>query len=379
MQNEIHDPVSLENMRVTVVDDSRETCDVLVRHMKLEGYATNSFYDPVEALEALKADPPDLVLLDHNMPKMTGLEVLAELRAHPPTFEMPVIMVTAAGEVSDIVRGLDVGANDYVTKPPQFEILAARVRTQLKIKQLQDQRSQANRELRELNTIKDKFLQIAAHDLRNPLNNIVLSIELLTRAHDKAGAPVSQFVPVTEAMRTAASTMQTIVNDFLDFQALRTGTINLDFQPMSLNTAVQSVLSQYEFYATEKKVNMQVHLDPSLPTIDGDINRLMQVIANLVSNAIKFSPQGTRVGVRTRMNDQYVMCEVIDTGPGIPEEEMDMLFKEFSRLSNKPTGGEKSSGVGLSIARQLIEMHDGKIGAKSQLGHGSMFWFALPR
>jgi signal transduction histidine kinase len=105
---------------------------------------------------------------------------------------------------------------------------------------------------------------------------------------------------------------------------------------------------------------------------------LTQVIANLVSNAVKFSPRGSVIGVRTRVVNRRQLLEVADSGPGIPEDEMPLLFQEFARLSPQPTGGEKSSGVGLSIAKQLVELHGGKIGARSKPGHGSLFWVELP-
>jgi signal transduction histidine kinase len=372
-------PVPVEELtgRVIVVDDSIETADVMVRHMRLEGFDARSLNDPVVALEQIKADPPDVVLLDVNMPRMNGMEVLERLRSYPPTTELPIIMVTANNEPVDIVRGLDLGANDYLTKPPQFEVLAARVRTQIKIKRLQDQRRKDIAELRELSAIKDKFLQIAAHDLRNPLNNIVLGIELLGRVYPDTERPIERFDEILGTMRSAANVMRSIANDFLDLQAIRTGSIQLNRKPVSLNEMARSIVAQYQAQADAKELVMRVILDESLPPVLVDEDRMVQVISNLVSNAIKFSPAGATVGVRTRAVNGQVMVEVVDTGPGIPPEEIPLLFQEFVRLSNKPTGGEKSSGVGLSIARQLVELHGGRIGVKSQVGKGSLFWFTL--
>jgi signal transduction histidine kinase len=364
--------------RIVIIDDSPETCDVLVRQMVLEGYLADYYTDPLEGLEALKADPPDCVLLDVNMPKITGMELLSRLRANPGTEEVPVIMVTASGDVSDVVQGLDLGANDYITKPPQYEVLSARVRTQLKMKGLQDQRQRDIVELSNLSSLKDKFLQIAAHDLRNPLNNIVLGIDLMDRFYEQSGAEIENFEKLINTMRGASGVMRSIVNDFLDLQEIRTGEIDMTLQPLSLNALVESVIDQYQTYAEEKGVEVRVMLAPSIPEVSGDPDRLMQVISNLISNAIKFSPRGATVGVRSRQQDGEVILEVVDTGPGIPEEELPLLFQEFSRLSVKATGGEKSSGVGLWIARKLIEMHGGEIGVKSKVGHGSLFWFTLP-
>src|SRR5690606_23472106 len=147
--------------------------------MEIEGFHAETYNDSLEALDALRANPPDIVLMDVMMPGMNGLALLKALRAHPSTAGVPVIMLTALDETDDIVRGLDLGANDYVTKPPQLEVLAARVRTQLHLKRLQDQRERDILELRRLSDIKDRFLQIAAHDLRTPVHNITLAVDLL--------------------------------------------------------------------------------------------------------------------------------------------------------------------------------------------------------
>jgi len=179
-------------------------------------------------------------------------------------------------------------------------------------------------------------------------------------------------------MAEAIRIMNSLVSDFLDFQALRSGTISLDPEEVWLNDLVQSVADQYRANAEAKQVHLRVNLAPDLPLTQADPDRLYQVISNLVSNAIKFCPPDAQVGVRTRQYQDVVLCEVADTGPGIPDLEIPMLFHEFARLSNKPTGGEKSSGLGLSIARQLVELHGGDIGVKSKVGQGSLFWFTVP-
>ncbi|HPV07406.1 MAG TPA: response regulator, partial [Aggregatilineales bacterium] len=245
-------------LRIVVVDDSPFSTDALVTHMQLEGFDAVAYNDPLEALEALRADPPDLVLLDVMMPGMNGLEVLKTLRAQPSTAGVPVIMLTALDETDDIVRGLDLGANDYVTKPPQLEVLAARVRTQLHLKRLQDQRERDILELRRLSDIKDRFLQIAAHDLRTPVHNITLAVDLLNRHYQRTNCEIPQFDSIMRTMQNSLNVMRSIVNDFLDMQAIRSGSIELALQPVRLNDLVQSVLEQYEQYGRQKNIDLRV-------------------------------------------------------------------------------------------------------------------------
>jgi two-component system sensor histidine kinase/response regulator len=374
----IPNTVGHQTPTILVVDDSHEGNRVLCVLLGHEGFLVKSAYGGQEAIEMILDDPPDLVLLDVMMPEIDGLEVLRRIRENPETMELPVIMVTALGDTQDVIEGLELGANDYLTKPPQFEILAARVRTQLKLKRLQDQRRQDILRLRELDALKDKFLQIAAHDLRNPLNNIVMSAELLDEHKEEFAQIDSEFKRILRMVRMSIRMMQSIINDFLDLQAMQSGQLELERERTSLNDVIDQVLLQFSSYAEQKDVYVQSDLDHDLPDCFADPDRLMQIASNLIGNAIKYSLPGGSVIVTSRPRDGYLRVEVQDDGPGIPEEEMPLLFTPFSRLSNKPTGGEKSSGVGLSIARHLVELHEGTIGADSEAGIGSIFWFEIP-
>lgn len=382
VQSQLASTNSYSGVHVVVVDDSRASTDALVSHMALEGFEASAYNDPIQGLQAIRADPPDLVLLDVMMPGMDGISLLKALRSQPATAELPVILLTALDETDDIVRGLDLGASDYLTKPPQLDVLSARVRTQLKIKHLQDQREKDIVQLRELSTLKDKFLQIAAHDLRNPLNNISIGISVLDNMHEHgdlaSGKEAEDITAIIETLRDAVNIMRSIVNDFLDLQAIRSGKLELTLMPTEINDVIHSVVSQYAAYAEEKDIAIRTNLDDELAITLADPDRLTQVIANLVSNAIKFSPPGGVIGVRTRNVNRRQLIEVADNGPGIAEEDIPRLFEEFSRVASRPTAGEESSGLGLSIARHLVELHGGRIGVKSRLDHGSLFWVELP-
>lgn len=363
---------------VLVVDDSEQVRTLLRRMLEGEGYVVRVAGNGAEALSAIAKESPDLVLMDVMMPGMDGLSALRRLRSRPETAELPVILVTALDTVDQIVRGLDLGANDYLTKPIQLEVLMARARTQLKIKRLQDERRRDIQRLRELDELKDKFLQIAAHDLRNPLANIALGLEWLGVLDVSATDQAEKYREVVAMMRMATGMMKSIVNDYLALQALRAGQVRVRPEPVALNDIVQDTVSQFRAYADRKEVTVQFDLASNLPVCRADPRHIAQVVSNLISNAIKFSPQGAKVRVGTRKHENAIRVEVEDNGPGIPEEEMPLLFQEFARLTPQPTGGEHSSGVGLAIVRHLVELHQGHVGADSQVGRGSLFWFEIP-
>jgi len=159
---------------------------------------------------------------------------------------------------------------------------------------------------------------------------------------------------------------------------MESGQLELQREQTSLNYVLEQALLQFGSYAEQKEVDVRSDLVDDLPDCFADPDRLMQIASNLIGNAIKYSHLGGSVVVTSRLHDGCLRVEVQDDGPGIPEEEMPLLFTPFSRLSNKPTGGEKSSGVGLSIARHLVELHQGTIGAESEAGVGSTFWFEIP-
>jgi signal transduction histidine kinase len=317
-------------------------------------------------------------LLDIMMPVMSGLEVLQKLREKYATAELPVILLTALGSRSDVVRGLELGANDYLTKPFDTDELEARVRSQIRLKRLHEEYLTGLDRMRQLDVIKDKFLQITAHDLKSPLGTLMMGLQLLRDATPLVGGLIPEYDRLIGMMRAAASSMHTIIDDYLDLDTIKAGQLRLNMQQVWLNQQVTTATEQLRVYAENKGIYVVLDLDRSLPTCPGDPDRISQVINNLLTNAIKFSPRGTSVRVRTEQRNGSLRLEVADQGPGIPAHELPHLFQEFARLSNKPTGGEKSSGVGLAITRYLVEAHGGRIGAESTMGEGSTFWVELP-
>jgi signal transduction histidine kinase len=371
-------PDNTKQPLILLVDDEEDARRLLEALLARKNYRFGEASDGKEVLTAVERETPDLILLDVMMPVMSGLEVLQKLREKYQTAELPIILLTALGSSSDVVRGLELGANDYLTKPFNSAELDARVRTQLRLKRLHDEYRAGMDRMRRLDVTKDKFLQITAHDLKSPLGTIMMGLQILRDATPAAGTIISEYDRVVSMMSFAASAMQAIIDDYLDLETIKAGQLRLSRQHVSLNQQVTSTAEQYRAYADSKGINLAFDLDGNLPSWSGDPDRLNQVIGNLLSNAIKFSPRGTAVKVRTLRRNGALRLEVSDQGPGIPQHDLPQLFQEFARLTNKPTGGEKSSGVGLAISRYLVEAHGGKIGVETNVGKGSLFWIELP-
>ena len=325
-----------------VVDDDRINRELLT-HLFERDYEISTAGGGVEALKLLKDKPDiDLVMLDIMMPQMSGMEVLTEIRENPDTHELPVILISAMANTRDVVNGLRLGANDYITKPVDVSVVVARVKTQLTVKRLLDERKETIAELERAEKLRAQLFRIASHDLKTPLNNISMAEHLLRKT-------------ITPSKDT--------------------GQI-LDTKPIDLTDVVYNVLTQYEISADKKNIKLE------MGEVDGwvtaDAARLVQVVSNLVSNAITYSPHDTKIDVYATMKEDKGYLYVKDEGPGIPEAEREQLFTEFGKLSTAPTGGESSTGLGLWIVKHLTSLQNGTVGVEFPESGGSLFWIALP-
>ena len=354
----------LQPERLLVVEDSDAVREVLAIKLRREGYNVAEAASGAKALEQAASGNTDLVLLDMQLPDMNGLQVLRELRRSRSMLDMPVIVVSGLNRPGDVVTALQSGANDYVTKPFELAVALARIRTQLAARQLK----QAN----------DRFLRVASHDLQKPLL-LMLDVARQFREGQKPGAPLSaEACSSLDYLIESGQYMQRIVEDLLGLSALQQGRLRLSMLPTDLGAIVRQAIARNSVYAQRKSVALGMHCEKDLPHIMADEFRLMQVLENLIGNALKFGPPGSRTHIAVRPDTDGVLCEITDTGPGIPQQDIDKLFAEFSALSNRPTGNEKSTGLGLSICRELIHLHGGQIGARNNSGQGATFWFRLP-
>ena len=348
-----------------IVDDNEDNLHLLSLRLQRRGYNVETAHGGKAAIAQMEQHKFDLVLLDIMMPEVDGFEVLSTLRKTYSITELPIIMATAKDESEDVVKALRLGANDYVTKPVDFPVLLARVQSQLQAKSLFQ--------------LKDEFLKIASHDLKNPLWSILTASQMLEEAVEQDQFIPDQHVKMLKMITRQANLMQQIITDFVDFQAAQDGQLILTTAPLDLNEVARKAVENNTDYAHTKGIKLQLQLTESLPEVIADEARLSQVAHNLVSNAIKFTrKQGNPTTVITRSEGDQVWLEISDSGPGLSEQDFGLVFGKYARLSNRPTGGEKSSGLGLAICKQMIELHGGQIGVRNNPTEGATFWFSLP-
>jgi len=233
----------------------------------------------------------------------------------------------------------------------------------------------ANRKLEELNELKNRFLGIASHDLRNPLYLIKSYSEILK--DDLRGKIHHTQQKFLEKIFASSQFMESLLDNLLDISKIESGKYDLNVNKECLNALIKSQIDTHKLIAEKKNITIVLDLGKIL-MVDCDKNAMVQIMGNFIGNAIKFSPANTKITVRTAREGNAVRFSVTDEGPGICPEEQDLLFGEFQTLSNKPTGGEKSTGLGLAIVKKLVNLHGGNVGVKSELGKGSTFLFDLP-
>ncbi|HEY0547304.1 MAG TPA: ATP-binding protein [Pyrinomonadaceae bacterium] len=236
--------------------------------------------------------------------------------------------------------------------------------------------NEANAKLRELAEMKEEFLALTTHDLRSPLTVISGVINFFTSG--RLGELSPEQKNMVAMMERNTQSLIELVNDLLDASKLESGTMRLDVAAIDLRGLVGELRENMEPLAREKGLTLEEKLASDLPAVEADRAKLRRILVNLLSNAVKFTNRGGRVGVSAEQSDGRVLITVSDTGVGIAQEDVDRLFDKYEQARSRATRGEKGTGLGLYITRQLVELHGSKIEVKSEIGRGSTFAFTLP-
>lgn len=369
--------------KILIVDDTPANIDVLRKTLEPEGYELSVAPSGELALKVASRFKPDVILLDIMMPGMDGYQTCQKLKSDANNKNAAIIFISAKNEAADVVKGFSLGAVDYINKPFRHEEVCARVRTQVNLRSMTELKESlfsklqenVNR-LTELDETKNKFLGMAAHDLRNPLVSIRgLSELMLDENNDFSEEEVKEFI---STMHDASQHMLSLVNDLLDTSVIESGKLELNLESCSISKLLLKRIRGNERLAEKKQMKFLSSINDT-DEMMLDPNRITQVIDNLLTNAIKFSSPGTDIHVSLENVDDSVKINIRDEGPGISPEEQNKLFTGFQKLSARPTGGESSTGLGLAIVKKMVEAHQGTLQVDSQLGVGSTFSFTISK
>lgn len=424
-----------QNPTILVVDDTPVNLRLLMTMLKEQGYTIHPTTNGEFALRFARSALPDLILLDIMMPGMSGYQVCEQLKADERTRDIPIIFISAMDQTLDKIKAFSMGGVDYITKPFQVEEVLARVRTHLALSSLQkalanqnealEQRvqertaellqtnaalqaeiarrqeaevalrqersslarrvaeqtadlSKTNAELVKAARLKDEFLANISHELRTPLSAVLSMSEVLQEG--LYGPINTQQREALKHIETGGHQLLAIINDILDLAKIEAGKLKLELGPVLAGGVAQGSLKFIQELAQKKRIEISLVVNQPSPTLHADEQRLRQILINLLTNAVKFTPAGGKIGleVKSDARQERINFVVWDTGIGIAPEQMESLFKPFMQLDARLSRRHEGVGLGLSLVAYLVEMHGGGISVESQVGEGSRFTVSLP-
>lgn len=359
-----------ETPRVCIVDDNLIARETLADLLYPENYELMLVESGPSLLARIDQIKPDVLLLDVMMPGMNGFEICQRLRSQPKWQHVPIIMVTALDSKDSLVRGLDAGADEFISKPVNGSELRARVRSMLRIKQQYD-------ELLATLQLREDLAHMLIHDMRTPLATISLYTGLILQRNnlaikDKEGM---------ENIQSQVRHLESFVNDMLLVAKMEQDKLILNCSEQDLGILIGKTVYQYEQLANLKNITITTEIPQEKRPLSLDANLISRTLDNLLSNALKFSPAGSNIQVCLTYLEQAEVdltarIQIIDQGPGIPEKERRNIFDKFKIISLKQQGLTQI-GLGLALCRKVVEAHGGQIYVASNIPTGSVFTVEL--
>lgn len=353
--------------RLLIVDDVPTNIQVAASMLATSGYQMAFATDGASALKMAREQPPDLVLLDIMMPGMNGFQVCAQLKRMEETRGIPVIFLTAKTDVDSVVQGFNVGGVDYLTKPFQGAELQARIRNHLRLRE-------AEKQLQALNAAKDKFLSIISHDLRGPMGSLRDMLSMLKSDH--AGFSTAELGQWLDIAANQSEQFYKLLENLLSWARLQRGAMAHRPQRLDLFVVVYEVFFLFEGVARDKGITLTNHVPEPLEGY-ADRDMIHTVLRNLVSNALKFTTSGGTVEVSAQVLEEAIEITVRDDGTGIEPADQAKLFRLDTPHKKTGTAGEKGTGMGLLLVKDLVEKNGGELRLESEPGQGSRFIFTL--
>lgn len=357
---------------VLIVDDVLTNVMLVQAILKKEGYTLLTCDSGAKALRLAHDKHPNLILLDIMMPEMDGYEVLQHLKSDPDTNNIPVIIMSALSDMQSIVKGYQLGATKYVTKPFQREELVKRVAHRYELFSIK----RIKRELENTIESRDTLYSVIAHDLRSPLGSLkMMNNAILMMVDEKQVSP--EVFEMLQMMNKTSEEIFLLLDNLLKWAKNRLKKQNIFKQETDINSLVSSTAEIYIPMASQKGVELKlIGLDKELLG-SVDIDMIKTVVRNLLSNAIKFSYKGGTVEIASKIEGDYIIISVKDSGKGIKKEDQEKLLKQNTHYTSYGTSNEKGSGLGLMLCKDFVELHNGKLWFESEEDKGSTFYISL--
>ena len=327
------------------------------------------------AIEQAKAEKPDLILLDVMMPDISGFDAAVILRKDPETKDIPIIFLTALNNPSDLVKGFQVGANDFLTKPFNKDELLVRVMHQIALVAAKRIIEKQNSDLQATIKNRDKMYSVIAHDLRSPMASIRMVLNLVMTAVTPEVIGPELFDLLDKANKESEE-CHDLLDNLLKWTKSQTGRLNVVLQELDLNDIIPGVVEIYNMIALTKKIKLEYTGSDVPVVVTADNDMLKTIVRNFISNAIKFSPDESTIQISMTLEDQFAKISVTDHGVGISADRIATLFHKGETTYG--TDGEEGSGLGLQLCKDFAKKIGGDVMVESKLGEGSTFSVFVP-
>jgi DNA-binding response OmpR family regulator len=358
---------SKNNQKILIIEDNQENIDLLVYFLRPQGYNLVTATNGVKGLELAKKEHPEIILLDIMLPKMNGFEVCERLKNAPDTKYIPIIMITALKDLKDKLRALQVGADDFITKPFENVELLARVKSLLRIKEYHDKLERTNKELEEKNEsllrmdeFKEELINLIVHDMKNPLFVIQGNLQMMSMSLDNLSPDYIK--KYTQRIERSSQQLLRMVVNLLDISRIEEGTMVLKQDMVDFNKIIEEIVQRVREYPenTQKEINFDK--DPSITDMIFDKSVIERVVENMINFATNNVVEDGVVNLTTqKINDTKIQFTVQDSGTQIPRKFHDKIFEKFSQAEIKKDGYRVERALGLTFCKMAVEAHDGSM------------------
>ena len=375
LKETIESQINRSDYKILIVDDVVSNVLLLKILLTNEKFQVCTASNGKMCIEMAKSEHPDLILLDVMMPDLNGFDTAVILKKDPETQEIPIIFLTALNNPSDLVKGFQVGANDFLTKPFNKEELIMRVMHQIQLVAAKRIIIRQNEELKRTISNRDKMYSVIAHDLRSPMASIRMVLNLAVNVVSKDIVGEEIFGLLDKANRESEETHD-LLDNLLKWTKSQTGRLSVVYQELDLDDIVPGVVDIFRMIAEMKKIELKyIPADEKL-IVHADNDMIKTIIRNFLSNAIKFTPEGKSVEVFYKREGDFARISVRDHGVGIEPERVKTIFRTGETTYG--TGGEEGSGLGLQLCQDFARKNGGEARVESTLGEGSTFSFTIP-
>ncbi len=370
MNKTTRDPIIL------VVDDNPKNLQIIALTLRELKYKLIIADGGQKAIELSDRYQVDLILLDVMMPEIDGFEVCRVIKSKPQNNGTPIIFLTALSEKANLVKGFELGAVDYITKPFNKEELISRIKTHLDLKFARDELQSVSNNLAESNAIKDKMFSVIGHDLRSPVGSIKMMLEFLLGNIDSYD--IQKIKETISSLSKTTDEVFNLLENLLWWARSQSGNLVIIPENIQLSSLIRGLYYLNKESLSIKNIRFESAIDNEC-MVFSDMNMLKTVLRNLISNAIKFTPQGGLITIAAIEDEDFVKIKVSDSGVGIAEENLPKLFNEKQHFSSVGTNNEAGSGLGLILCKNFVQANNGKISAESISGKGSTFTIEIPK